>query len=171
MEDILNVLAFTYCKSASRQVTNMNVTEVSTNSTDVAPVGLTVGLPLGLLLLLAVIASAAALLYTWRCKSRSFPAAEEARKAEDGSQYTTSPRYVAASTMPTQAAQQSPIYENFQGGYGSVQGGAQGCHQTEDLYLQCDPQDEAIYNNDPSLPGYSAYFGPTEDEYVAPDAL
>lgn len=74
----------------------------------------------------------------------------------------------------TSAGGQAPIYENLTRNAGPSQPAATPSRSPgepeEDLYLQCDTQDDAIYSNDPAFQSVPPELQ-EEDLYVVPDAL
>ncbi|KAJ8408353.1 hypothetical protein AAFF_G00257670 [Aldrovandia affinis] len=153
----------------------------SSNSRPTA-LGLGVGLPL---VLVAVAAVLAAVRFTRRCRSSNIPQADELKTTEDSVQNVANPRYIAPVVRPppTQLLhQQEPVYENFKSGGQDLTQNRQDNtmdtniqrqeSHTEDLYLQCDPQDDSIYSNDPSCFHHSTPPDPSyDDQYIMPDML
>lgn len=136
--------------------------------------GLAVGLTL-FFLLLAIIA--AVVVYKFHSKIRSIVQFRQGRsqEKEDPIETPQTEPHQYTSMRREQSTGQTPIYENLT--TRNV-----GCNQPtasesrspdeheEDLYLQCDMQDDAIYSNDPAFNSVPPEFQ-EEDLYVVPDAL
>ncbi|KAK6302467.1 hypothetical protein J4Q44_G00268220 [Coregonus suidteri] len=134
----------------------------TTDCLDPASFSYYVGLPLFFIVLGVVIA----LIYTQRSKLRSMWQLDQLKRTEvntrqlEGSQYPTMVR--------PPPADHSPIYENFTDSNNMNRSPS----EPEDVYLQCDSPDDAIYGNDLScsldiLPPDTE----EEDLYIMPDAL
>ncbi|KAJ8277445.1 hypothetical protein GJAV_G00075220 [Gymnothorax javanicus] len=137
--------------------------------------GLAVGLPLALV----TVAVAVIVICTRRARSANISQTTDLKTTDDSAHNAANPRYVASVVRPP-PTQRDPVYQNFQSqGPVPAQSRQNNAASTrthrkippaEDLYMQCDPQEDAIYNNDPSFfncpkqPDHSH-----EDEYIMPD--
>lgn len=146
------------------------VTDCSTND---SALGLAVGLPVALITVAVVIA----VLYIRRFRSANISQPPELKSPEESVHNADNPRYIA-SVLTRPPTHQDPVYENFQSRGPVLAQNRQsnttststhrGDSQAEDLYLQCDPQEDAIYNNDPSF--FKCSRQPDDDdEYIMPD--
>ncbi|KAJ8011315.1 hypothetical protein DPEC_G00056870 [Dallia pectoralis] len=145
----------------------LNMTCLQGNSTACEGIGgvqLTLAVVLPLLILLVVVTIA--LMYTQRNRVRSMWTLDRLKSTEFNTHQPEGSHY-SAMVKATPASDNSPIYENYtQSGYRN-----RSTSEPEDIYLQCDSQDDAIYNNDPSC---SLTITPSEldeDLYVMPDVL
>ncbi|KAJ8278684.1 hypothetical protein COCON_G00057500 [Conger conger] len=160
------------------QVIDMSTT-TGTQAPDITPssnLELSLGLPLALVIVVVVVGIAVLCIRRYRSAKCSQPT--EQKITEDPVHNTANPRYIASIVRPP-STPQDPVYENFQSKgqalaqdqqRNSTSTHSRGNSQVEDVYLECDPQDDAIYNNDPSLfPSFQQPDRSYDDEYVMPD--
>ncbi|XP_078144043.1 uncharacterized protein LOC144542173 [Centroberyx gerrardi] len=149
------------------------------NNTACEPPGSPAGLAVGLTFFFLLLGMAVGLaVYTQRRKLRNMLQLrrESSQKKEDQTQ-TPQDSHQYTSMIRTQSTEQTPIYENLQtAGHNRtvVDMDRSPSEPEEDLYLQCDSPDDAIYSNDPacSLAILPDTQGEEEDDlYIMPDAL
>ncbi|KAM3604483.1 uncharacterized protein V6R79_011740 [Siganus canaliculatus] len=143
--------------------------EACAGSASGSPVALAVGLTVFFLLLV----TAAAVVFKYHRKIRSMvPLGPRQNQKKDEHTATAE-----AASRPyhrgEQSTAQTPIYENL-GAHGAGYG-RHGAKQSrlpsepeEDLYLQCDLPDDAIYSNDPAC--NLSFLPDQEDVYIVPDS-
>ncbi|TDH05690.1 hypothetical protein EPR50_G00125130 [Perca flavescens] len=140
-----------------------------------SPVGLAVGLTFFFLLLVIV---AGVIVYKYHSQMRNMLQFVQTRSQknedyretsqEDSNQYTDMNR--------EQSTGEAPIYENFTArttGHNrpAVNKRKSPPEPEEDVYLQCDTQDDAIYCNDPACNLSILPECQEEDVYIVPDSL
>lgn len=97
------------------------------------------------------------------------------QKKEDFTETTQADSHQYDRMMIEQSTAQSPIYENLTTqttGYNrrSVNQSRTSSQPEEDLYLQCDLPDDAIYSNDPACNLSILPDSQEEDVYIVPDS-
>ncbi|KAK9539027.1 hypothetical protein VZT92_004161 [Zoarces viviparus] len=135
--------------------------------------GLAVGLTFFFILLLSV---AGAIVYKYHSKMRSMLQFRQRRSHTKKQDYTETPpedshQYV--STIGEQSTGQNPIYENLTTrttGYKKPALNRLPSETEEDVYLQCDSPDDAIYGNDPACNLSILPDSQEEDVYIMPDS-
>ncbi|KAL0966656.1 hypothetical protein UPYG_G00297960 [Umbra pygmaea] len=124
-------------------------------------VGLAVGLSLFILLLVVIV-----LIYMQHNKLKRMWALDQLKSKEFNTDQPESSQYTGmVRTLP--CSDDFPIYENFT----ESKNRNRSTSEPEDIYLQCDTQDDAIYSNDPSC---SLAMLPSVDDdslYIMPDVL
>ncbi|XP_077415644.1 uncharacterized protein LOC144044851 [Vanacampus margaritifer] len=133
-----------------------------------SPVGLAVGLTLFFLTLAAVAVTIAVKFYK---NKWNLPLLGQRKSQKKDSVVTTQFDHQYASMVRTQSSENAPIYENLarqKSGAGSKS--RPSCAPTEDLYLQCDSPDDAIYSNDPACNLAILPESRDDDVYIVPDS-
>eukprot|EP00064_Thunnus_orientalis_P003744 superscaffoldBa00000318_g3755 len=156
---------------------SVNNTCISGNSTYACPgrnsssVGLAVGLTFFFLLLIV----AAVIVYKYHSTIRNMLqfGHRESQVKEDCIETPQNNPHVYTSMIREQSVGQTPIYENLstQTGYKGpkVSQSRSPGEPEEDLYLQCDLTDDAIYGNDPVC-NLTVHQDSQEDVYIVPDS-
>ncbi|CAG5896898.1 unnamed protein product [Menidia menidia] len=135
-----------------------------------SPSGLAVGLTLFFACLVVI---TGVIVYKFWSKIRILVQRRQSQDKEDFSG-TPDPAQQFASPIREQPLGQTPIYENLSVQTAAYKKPAQNqgrslAQPEEDLYLQCDPEGDAIYSNDPA---FTSNIQDTQDEdlYVVPDS-
>lgn len=158
-------------------IMNNKTTCVHTNATACPPSSSSVGLAVGLTLFFLILAIVVGVIvYKYHSKMRNMLESLQTRsqKKED---YTETPQddsHHYTSMIREQPAGQTPIYENF-----NPTGPNRPAANTsrfpsepeEDVYLECDSPDDAIYSNDPACNLSILPDAQEEDVYIVPDTL
>ncbi|KAK2822211.1 hypothetical protein Q5P01_022276 [Channa striata] len=95
-------------------------------------------------------------------------------KKEDYSETTQGGSHQYSSMYREESMAQTPIYENVTRTTGcsrpAVDQRRSAAEPDEDVYLQCDMSDDAIYSNDPECNLAILPDGQEEDVYIVPDS-
>ncbi|GAA6228571.1 uncharacterized protein LOC116699576 [Lates japonicus] len=151
----------------------MNTTSTPTVST-YSSAGLAVGLTISFLLV-GIVAGVIVYKYRNKIRSRLLSGRRESQKKEDYSETAQAESHEYTSAIREQSSGHTPIYENLttrNTGYDRPAGNQSRLHgePEEDLYLQCDVPDDAIYCNDPKCNLAILPNSQDEDVYIMPDS-
>lgn len=151
-----------------------NTTCLSAKSTtdclDSASLSSSVGYAVGLPLFFIVLGVVIALIYTKRSKLRNMGQLDQLKSTEVNTRQLEGSQYSAMVRPPP--ADPSPIYENFTDSNKTTINMNRSPVEPEDVYLQCDLLDDAIYSNDMSCSLDILPPDPEEEDiYIMPDVL
>ncbi|XP_034767652.1 uncharacterized protein LOC117401331 [Acipenser ruthenus] len=178
--------AITHCQNCSSFLkcsSNSNLTNVYSFYEEKCSISIILAVSLSLAFLVVAVVVIGAVIWRLRSTSKTITPSCGNKEVANRSPEGQNPRY-AATTM-RETFSQNQFYENVEVAataaaqkmeYESVgmsthqQAQGQPPQGDDECYMQYEPQDEAIYNNDPSVYyNYSSSANPTDDVYIMPD--
>ncbi|XP_077372499.1 uncharacterized protein LOC144015886 [Festucalex cinctus] len=150
----------------------MQLNHTCVNGTACAAPNSSTGLAVGLTLFFLMLVAIAVMIVVKFYKNKwSLPLLGQRKSQKKDSVVTTQFDHQYSSMVRTKSTENTPIYENLT----SQKSGARSQSRppyapTEDLYLQCDSPDDAIYSNDPACNLAILPESRDDDVYIVPDS-